>query len=695
MKSADWLTPILSPSIIHAVRMAKQLATFDLEENPFPECFSVEQPRGSSDDGMLCKMSLSASASGSVPVPLIMPKTRTIAPSNSGSSVNIFKMILNDGHRSKQAQPVIDLESEASVIREQSIAQEPVPKKRRDLKEEEGEVSDSDSMPSIICVGEDFESERSGRRETSPSVLEEVIDLTVEEKRKKKKVPTLRDVLKNLCNSDELEDGEIVEDRDEPVIDLTSDDLSLTLRSQVEADVIDLTAEAEVAEESQVLQESSSEVICVEDLTLIDDEEEVSIVKSSSPEKRRRKSKKMSIRASLCADIKRKPSKDDALSKASHDLHGTSARFYETFTAAPTPSSSNMEFRVCCYNVLCQLTTLKTSYLYGHLRGDDRALRWEHRWPLLEEELIRLNADIYGLQEVQFDHYDTCFRASMSRVGYVSFYKKRTGVMYDGCAVFVRRTKFDVVSYRVVEYFVAANSSMDRDQIGQILRLRCKKTGQELVYANTHLIYNSARGDIKIGQLAMLFANINDELSKSPCPLIINGDFNIEPMSYVYTYISESSVYLRGLPRNELSGQGERGGPCVQADNILPSSANIGRNSVFVSEKSPQEAVAKDFFTHPFRLASVYHHFSEHGEKEVSTFHKQVANPDFIFYSVEKKKTVDTSTQVFESKELHLLRRLSLPGLATVGTLGPWPNLYVPSDHIPLVADFVLTKASK
>lgn len=27
-----------------------------------------------------------------------------------------------------------------------------------------------------------------------------------------------------------------------------------------------------------------------------------------------------------------------------------------------------MEFRVCCYNVLCQLTTLKTSYLYGHLR---------------------------------------------------------------------------------------------------------------------------------------------------------------------------------------------------------------------------------------------------------------------------------------------------------------------------------------
>ncbi|PIO58159.1 hypothetical protein TELCIR_20411, partial [Teladorsagia circumcincta] len=129
-------------------------------------------------------------------------------------------------------------------------------------------------------------------------------------------------------------------------------------------------------------------------------------------------------------------------------------------------------------------------YLYGHLRTDEGPLRWEHRWPILEQELIRLNADILGLQEVQYDHYDSCFRSSMSR--------------------------------------------------GQVLRLRCKKTGQELIYANTHLIFNSARGDIKIGQLAMLFANIIDELSKSPCPVIINGDLNIEPLSYVYTYISES-----------------------------------------------------------------------------------------------------------------------------------------------------------
>ncbi|KAK6029292.1 hypothetical protein OSTOST_04600 [Ostertagia ostertagi] len=159
--------------------------------------------------------------------------------------------------------------------------------------------------------------------------------------------------------------------------------------------------------------------------------------------------------------------------------------------------------------------------------------------------------------------------------------------------------------------------------------------------------------------------SVQAELSKSSCPVIINGDLNIEPLSYVYTYISESSIFLRGLPRNELSGQGAHGGPCVQADNILPSAARIGRDSMFIDEKvpAPRKEVDSDYFTHPLRLASVYHHFNQNGEKEVSTYHKEVANPDFIFYSIEKKKTINSATQIYEAPELRLLRRLGLPGL--------------------------------
>lgn len=44
-----------------------------------------------------------------------------------------------------------------------------------------------------------------------------------------------------------------------------------------------------------------------------------------------------------------------------------------------------------------------------------------------------------------------------------------------------------------------------------------------------------------------------------------------------------------------------------------------------------------------------------------------------------------------QENPLQLVRHLALPSeLALRTTLGPWPNAVTPSDHIPLIADFVL-----
>ncbi|KAE9412346.1 hypothetical protein Angca_003842, partial [Angiostrongylus cantonensis] len=278
--------------------------------------------------------------------------------------------------------------------------------------------------------------------------------------------------------------------------------------------------------------------------------------------------------------------------------------------------------------------------------------------------------------------------------GYVTYYTPKTGLSWDGCAVFVRRSKLKVIRHRTVEYFVGPGTSMDRDEIGQILRIRSKETRQEFIFVNTHLLLDPSRGDIKLGQLAMLIANIEDELSKSRCPVILCGDFNIEPHSYIYKYIIESSVCLQGLYCSELSGQGLFGGPYVEADRILPPVTNIGRDSMFINNEAYREPDNADYFTHPLRLASVYRHVSVNGEKEISTFHKEVANPDYLFYSVTQKLTTDSNTLVHEDPELRLLRRLSLPDIPTLRkNCGPWPNRYVPSDHVPLVADFILSNS--
>lgn len=92
----------------------------------------------------------------------------------------------------------------------------------------------------------------------------------------------------------------------------------------------------------------------------------------------------------------------------------------------------------------------------------------------------------------------------------------------DGCALFYRRDKFEYIFSKQVEYYCGEDMCLDRPQIGenwtilfvlplfvgQILRVKEKTTQKELVIANTHILFNMKRGDVKLGQLSMLLANL-------------------------------------------------------------------------------------------------------------------------------------------------------------------------------------------
>lgn len=44
---------------------------------------------------------------------------------------------------------------------------------------------------------------------------------------------------------------------------------------------------------------------------------------------------------------------------------------------------------------------------------------------------------------------------------------------------------------------------------GQLVRLKDMRIGREFCIANTHLLFNKRRGDVKLAQLAVLLANID------------------------------------------------------------------------------------------------------------------------------------------------------------------------------------------
>ena len=138
-------------------------------------------------------------------------------------------------------------------------------------------------------------------------------------------------------------------------------------------------------------------------------------------------------------------------------------------------------------------------------------------------------------------------------------YKKRTGDKPEGCAIMFKRSRLSLVSSHPLEYLRPGDALLDRDNVGLVVLLRpadTAATGQPdpsdfFCVANTHLLYNPRRGDIKLAQLAILLAEIS-RLSRLPDgssnPVVVCGDFNSVPWSPLYCFLTQGSLEFKGLP---------------------------------------------------------------------------------------------------------------------------------------------------
>lgn len=140
-------------------------------------------------------------------------------------------------------------------------------------------------------------------------------------------------------------------------------------------------------------------------------------------------------------------------------------------------------------------------------------------------------------------------------------YKRRTGTKTDGCATCFRSSRFTQMSVTLVEYFNPNTELLKWHNVGIVLLLRpvvsrgseVKAEGQPLCVANTHLLFNPKRGDVKLTQLAILLAEVDSvvQMCKSkgePCNLIMCGDFNAIPEMPLYKLVTTGQLYFEGLP---------------------------------------------------------------------------------------------------------------------------------------------------
>lgn len=311
-------------------------------------------------------------------------------------------------------------------------------------------------------------------------------------------------------------------------------------------------------------------------------------------------------------------------------------------------------------------------------------------------------------------------------LGYECEYLQRTRGKVDGCATFYKKDKFRLEEARQVHYYQEGSSLTNRDNVGLILRLSPNSGQEGFCVANTHLLYNPKRGDIKLLQLVKLMAELDHMVPNFQSnPVILCGDFNARPHSFMYKFISQGYLRYHGLQLEDISAQRHGGGRKFLDIGLIPSNLTISDQCRYLEDHHvemlrrspvlrgqfhsyqsspyhhfhyPQVSQNSGFLWHKFHMVSTYKHFIERtGEPEVTTQSNAADSSvvDYVFYSVDGRESKSrrgnfNNRNVIEGR-IKLLGRLGLLSQREIKSAGNLPNFQNPSDHMPLLVKFLLT----
>ena len=249
-----------------------------------------------------------------------------------------------------------------------------------------------------------------------------------------------------------------------------------------------------------------------------------------------------------------------------------------------------------------------------------------------------------------------------------------------------------------------------------------------IVVATTHLLFSPKRGDIKLAQLGVIFAELDwisrkrnhpPILDSSPSPppsprqlpIIVCGDMNFEPFCPIFDFVVDGSCKYDGVNCKSINGNSGKF-DAITRSTLLPPTIGITeqcRKSIPVCLSSDPGAdsdstligggphvLRTDGFLHHFlNLKSAYHmdRRTKGGDGDANAADED-AKPEYEFMTTHHDRAAQAVDYIFfnESPKFKLLGTSPIPKIGSVSKI---PNEIYGSDHFSIAASFSLRAEEK
>ncbi|KAG6542437.1 hypothetical protein Mapa_016127 [Marchantia paleacea] len=306
--------------------------------------------------------------------------------------------------------------------------------------------------------------------------------------------------------------------------------------------------------------------------------------------------------------------------------------------------------RVMQWNVLADGLAQFGDFYSGTERVQADVLDWGARGPKLVDAILGASADVVCMQEV--NHFEDFFLPHLRDHGYDGTFvaKKfspalKYGCLPDGCAIFFRTSRLQLVQKDVVLYPVPFMAVQNQGAIA--CRFKDLRADREFLVATTHLKSKVGKENEqrRLSQAQSLMQMLVDLTRSSGLPCVVCGDFNAPPVSEVYDFVQRHEMGLKSVYacRSELTS--DEVGDETGAEEKIDWARNGGASS------------EPAYTTWKFRPTG------------------------------EKKETIDY-IWMSKDKALCASKCLRLPSEDSLGGKG-LPTNAMPSDHLPLLCEAV------